>query len=79
MLKERLMKLDQPLVENIDWKVKWVCGSSKLASLSQPLARIDLHCLENSKGRSTCSFEMNLDQVSDMIQKLEEYKEQCLK
>lgn len=73
LVKEDLLSRNIPLVENIDWQLKWVMGSSSLVTVSQPLLQVDLHCAVGSDiKRRTVNFEMNLDQVEELISKLEE-------
>lgn len=76
VLKEHLMKTGEPVVENVDWKLKWVLGSSKLVTLNEPLLQVDLHCLQNkdSVSRSTVNFEINLEQTDMLIAELERVK-----
>lgn len=55
------------LVENFDWKVKWVMGTSKMALLREPLVQINLHCV----GGSTVDFEADVDKLECLINELE--------
>lgn len=77
VLCEELHKGDKNIVENIDWKLKWVMGSSKLATLREPLVQVDLYCFKkiNDNVRNAVNFEMNVDQVNKLIQDLEEAQE----
>lgn len=75
VIKEQLLKSNIPLVESIDWKIKWIMGSSKLSSLSEPLVQVDLSCISNVKdGKDMLNFEMNLSQLENLITELEEIK-----
>ncbi|KAF2901925.1 hypothetical protein ILUMI_04261 [Ignelater luminosus] len=76
IIRENLSKCGKPLVENIDWKLKWILGSSKLASLREPLLQVDLHCFkkQDESTRKTINFEMNLEQVDKLIAGLEKVK-----
>lgn len=76
IIREKLSKYGKPLVENIDWKLKWIMGSSKLASLREPLLQVDLHCFkkQDESARKTINFEMNLEQVDKLIAGLEKVK-----
>ncbi|KAG5893298.1 hypothetical protein JTB14_023508 [Gonioctena quinquepunctata] len=46
MAKEAVLKNGNNLVENIDWKLKWVLGSSDLASIREPLLQCNGRILE---------------------------------
>lgn len=73
VLCDEVRKGNKDIVENIDWKLKWVMGSSKLATLREPLLQVDLHCFEKENDvRNTIHFEMNLDQVNRLINDLEQ-------
>lgn len=73
IVKESLLKHEFPVVQNIDWKLKWIMGSSKLSALREPVVQVDLHCFKSQKEnvRQTINFEMNLDQVDQFIAELE--------
>ncbi|KAI4461002.1 comm domain-containing protein 4-8 family member [Holotrichia oblita] len=72
LIKENLLSKDIPLVENIDWKLKWVMGSSSTITVSEPLLQVDLHCaVGNEVNRKIVNFEMNLSQMDELINKLE--------
>lgn len=58
------------LVENFDWKVKWVMGSSKMASLREPFLQMSLYCV----GKKCVDFEMKIDKVETLINELEKLK-----
>lgn len=57
------------LVENFDWKIKWVMGTSKMASLREPLLQMNLHCMKES-----IEFEMDVEKVDALINELEKAK-----
>lgn len=74
----------RPLFQSLDWDVRWVLGSSSLATLRQQLATMVWQCrrqpeLAHSNGNAreattaadgTVFFEMNRQQVRDMIAQL---------
>lgn len=66
------------LVENIDWRLKWIMGSSKLATLREPVLQMNISCIEksesNSDTKNIVDFEMNLEQVNKLIDTLEKAK-----
>ncbi|GJQ82120.1 hypothetical protein Trydic_g15907 [Trypoxylus dichotomus] len=75
IVKENLLDKDIPLVENIDWKMKWVMGSSSLVTVSEPLLQVDLNCAGSSKPKKeTVNFEVNLEQLEELITKLEQVR-----
>lgn len=74
--KDNFRQAQLPLVENFDWKLKWINGSSKLASLSEPVLQVDLHCMGIDKPKTTVNFEMNLEQLDQFILELESAKKQ---
>lgn len=57
------------LVENFDWRIKWVMGSSKMASLREPLLQMNLHCVKDS-----LECEMNIEKLDVLINELEKAK-----
>jgi len=71
---ENLLKNGQQVVENYDWSLKWINGSSKLATLREPLLHVDLHCFkdENETERKNIKFEMNFEQVTKLTANLEQ-------
>lgn len=66
------------LVENIDWKVKWVLGSSKLSLHKEVLLQLDLNCVQaNDKCdivRNCVTCEVDKEQLDKLIANLEEVK-----
>ncbi|KAK4875035.1 hypothetical protein RN001_011457 [Aquatica leii] len=77
VLCDELHKTNANIVQNIDWKLKWIMGSSKLATLREPLLQVDLHCFrkENENTRKTVNFEMDIGQVNKLILDLEKVKQ----
>ncbi|KAF5286631.1 hypothetical protein FQA39_LY16205 [Lamprigera yunnana] len=76
VLSEELELIDNRVVQNYDWKLKWVMGSSKLATLREPLLQLDLHCfIKESKDTRTINFEMSISQIDKLILDLEKAKE----
>lgn len=65
LAKECVIRRGHNLVENFDWKLKWILGSSDLATIRQPLLQIDFHCMNIEK--NTVNFEGNLEQVDSLI------------
>lgn len=76
VMKESYLNSGLPIVENIDWKLKWINGSSKLASISEPILQVDLHCLNKdaANSKSLVNFEMGLEQLDKFINDLENAK-----
>ncbi|KAF5284699.1 hypothetical protein FQR65_LT13452 [Abscondita terminalis] len=74
---EELYKHNSNIVQNIDWKLKWIMGSSKLSSLREPLLQVDLHCFKkkNESVRKTVNFEMDIVQINKLISDLEKVKQ----
>nr|CAH7748514.1 unnamed protein product [Callosobruchus chinensis] len=78
LMKELLLKKGDCLVENIDWKLKWILGSSDLASLREPLLQVFLHCVEKHDLRTekkVIEFEADLDHVDFLIDELIKLKQ----
>lgn len=72
LVRHSLLKNEVNLVENFDWKVKWVMGSSKMASLREPLLQMNLHCA----GDKCIEFEANLEKLSSFITELEKVRDE---
>lgn len=72
--KDLMLRNGGLLVENVDWKLKWVMGSSKFAALREPLLQVDLSCFQTDKNRATVNFEMTVDTVDMLIEELENAK-----
>lgn len=65
------------LVENIDWKLKWIMGSSKLSTLREPILQMSLSCVEKSENhisKNVIGFEIDMEQVDNLIDSLEKAK-----
>ncbi|KFB37302.1 AGAP009671-PA-like protein [Anopheles sinensis] len=60
-----------PLVESFDWDVSWVMGSSSLASLRKQLCTVVFACRDVDSKPKTVSFEMEREQVDEVIRHLE--------
>lgn len=72
LIRDNLLSRNIPLVENIDWKLKWVMGSSSTTTISEPLLQVDMHCAVGDEvKRKTVNFEMNLNQMDELINQLE--------
>ncbi|XP_023026614.1 COMM domain-containing protein 8 [Leptinotarsa decemlineata] len=77
LAKTAILKNGNTLVENIDWKLKWVLGSSDLATIRDPLLQVQLHCCRNRDEKcekNTVDFEANLEQVDHLIRELSDIK-----
>lgn len=76
LAKQGLFQEGKSVVENIDWKLKWIMGTSSLAALKQPILQLDLHCFKkpNEMSRKTVNFEMNLEEIDSLIAQLEKVK-----
>lgn len=70
IVKQNILDKVENLVENFDWKVKWIMGSSKMASLREPLLQMTLHCM----GHKSVEFEANMEQLENFISELEKVK-----
>lgn len=78
-VRKALLKKGYNIIENIDWKLKWILGSSDLASLREPLLQVDLYAVKNNSDRaerSIINFEANLKQVDSMIKELVKIKQE---
>lgn len=76
LIKESLLQSGCCLVDNFDWKLKWILGSSKLAGMREVLLQMDLHCAKKQENedkviRETVNFEMNLKAVDNLIEQLQ--------
>lgn len=77
LAKESLLKAKHNLVDNFDWKIKWILGSSDLATIKEPVVQIDLHCIYQDKDvikRNIVNFEANSDKVDQLINALTKIK-----
>ncbi|XP_076766386.1 COMM domain-containing protein 8 [Xylocopa sonorina] len=57
-------------VTDFDWRLKLVMGSSKLASLREPLLQIDL-TVENKESKHILGLELNKDELDTFIHAME--------
>lgn len=66
---------DTKLLVSFDWDVKWIMGTSSMATARQQLATLVLNCRRSGggsvAGTDTVSVEMRQPQVREMIQMLE--------
>ncbi|XP_046739615.1 COMM domain-containing protein 8-like [Diprion similis] len=70
LLREHSIKNGTTLLD-FDWRLKWVMGSSKLATLKEPLLQLDL-IIEDSKSQRILDLELNRDELDTLINTLEE-------
>ncbi|CAH1182138.1 unnamed protein product [Phyllotreta striolata] len=74
-----VLKNGNNLIENIDWRIKFILGSSDLTALKDVYLQVDLNGVQkyNEKTENTSvSFEMNLEQVDELIQDLRNIRNQ---
>lgn len=69
LLKEESKNIRETVVD-FDWRLKMVMGSSKLASLREPLVQLDL-VVEKKEKREVLDFELNKEELGKMINALE--------
>ncbi|XP_012252447.2 COMM domain-containing protein 8-like [Athalia rosae] len=70
LLKEHSIKNGTTLLD-FDWRLKWVMGSSKLATLREPLLQLDL-IVEDKKSQRILDLELNRNELDMLITALEE-------
>ncbi|XP_046611821.1 COMM domain-containing protein 8-like [Neodiprion virginianus] len=70
LLREHSIKNGTTLLD-FDWRLKWIMGSSKLATLKEPLLQLDL-ITEDSKSQQILDLELNRDELDMLINALEE-------
>ncbi|XP_018570635.1 uncharacterized protein LOC108910502 [Anoplophora glabripennis] len=73
LAKEFILQDGHNLVNNIDWRLKWVLGTSDLAALQEPRLQVDLHCsnkIGDKVNRNVLNFEANLEQIDGLISDL---------
>lgn len=63
------------LMVSFDWDLKWVMGSSSLATLRTQLATLIMNCRQKDGTIETVFFEMNRKKLHDLIRMLEECNE----
>ncbi|CAG9772977.1 unnamed protein product [Ceutorhynchus assimilis] len=71
LMKEKLSNKGQNLVEQYDWKLRWVLGTSKLANQRVPLCQLELYCSKN-----LINFECTFEQVEELINVLNNVKKE---
>lgn len=79
LAKESVLKKGYKLVENFDWKLRWILGSSDLATIREPVLKVDFNCVHlenNDKKTEIVHFEATLDKVDELIQALEDVKKE---
>ncbi|KZC14100.1 PREDICTED: COMM domain-containing protein 8-like [Dufourea novaeangliae] len=69
LLKECSKEKHETLVD-FDWRLKLVMGSSKLASLREPLLQLDL-MIENKEKKRILGLELNKDELETFINAVE--------
>lgn len=77
LAKESLLKAKHNIVDNFDWKIKWILGSSDLATIKEPVLQIDLHCIYQEKDLikgNIVNFEANSEKVDQLIDALTKIK-----
>ncbi|KAL1506115.1 hypothetical protein ABEB36_005539 [Hypothenemus hampei] len=74
IVKEKLLAQGHLVLESFDWKLKWILGSSKLATIREPVCQIELICLNKGNNlvprRTSINFECNLEQINGLISSL---------
>ncbi|XP_076266446.1 COMM domain-containing protein 8-like [Rhynchophorus ferrugineus] len=74
VIKAHLADSGHVIVENFDWKLKWILGSSKLATIQEPICQIDLECVYKNGSdafeKKTINFEMDLENLNKLIEAL---------
>lgn len=75
LVEEAVVNRGHNLVKNIDWRLKWVMGTSGLATLRKPLLQVDLQCKTNEKN-DCVNFEVNLDQLDNLLSELTEVQKE---
>ncbi|XP_025828971.1 uncharacterized protein LOC112904042 [Agrilus planipennis] len=80
LFKKELSKCNQLFVENIDWKLKWIMGSSTLSTLNKPILQMQLHCLKRQSDitQPCIYFEMEVQQVEKLITALEKVQKKLI-
>lgn len=77
IIKENLINNGHNLVENLDWKLKWILGSSKLSILREPVCQVELRYASAEKGlmsKKVIHFEANLEKLDEIISLLNNVK-----
>lgn len=79
LAKECVLNKGYNLVENFDWKVKWILGSSDLATIKEPIVQVDLYCINKEKDtlkRNIVNFEANSEKLDELICALTQVKKE---
>lgn len=79
LAKECILRKGHNLVENYDWKLKWILGSSDLAIIKEPILQVHLHYVQQENAaikKRTLNFEANLEKVDELIQALTKVKKE---
>lgn len=79
LAKECVLNKGHNLVENFDWKVKWILGSSDLATIKEPIVQVDLYCINKEKDtlkRNIVNFEANSEKLDELICALTQVKKE---
>lgn len=82
-LLEEKCAISGPILQDFDWRIKWVMGSSKLSSLREPLLFLDFHLREGKNmmaqksdiKQKTVSLEMDKNELNKVIAVLEKAQE----
>lgn len=74
-----LASISGPILEDFDWKLKWVMGSSTMSSLREPLLQMDFH-LSHGKSQgevnnNTVNVEMDSNELKNLLFSLERAQE----
>ncbi|XP_011500432.1 PREDICTED: COMM domain-containing protein 8-like [Ceratosolen solmsi marchali] len=59
-----------PTLLNFDWRLKYIMGSSKMATLKEPLLQLDL-ILQEKETREIFEIELNKDELESFINTIE--------
>ncbi|XP_014210148.1 COMM domain-containing protein 8 [Copidosoma floridanum] len=59
-----------PTLSDFDWRLKYVMGSSKMASIREPLLQLDL-ILKDKQKEQVLGLELNLEELDLMIDAIE--------
>ncbi|XP_057668285.1 uncharacterized protein LOC130901164 [Diorhabda carinulata] len=77
LAKMYIIKGGNIFIENIDWRLRWVLGSSDLITLKEPYLQIDFNGIKDNSGHTEntfVSFEATLEQVDQLIMELKHLK-----
>lgn len=70
VVRRRVAQSGRSVVENFDWRLKWILGSSA-AELREPVCQLDLICL-GDLGKSVVGFECDLNGLEQLISALQQ-------